>query len=288
MKQKVSIIIPNWNGSNLLKVHLPSVLKSSDGAEIIVVDDGSTDDSTEVLRNRFPSVRIVQKDRHVGYAGTVNAGVAHANGDIVVLLNTDVEPEYNFLEYLTPHFQDERIFAVGCMDKSIESGDIVLRGRGVARWEKGFYVHARGEVDKRDTAWVSGGSGAFRKSLWEKLGGMDEMLSPFYWEDIDLSYRARRLGYKLVFESKSIVTHFHEKGKIQSEYSGYFVRRIAYKNQFIFAWKHMNGNNIFAHCFWTPVRLAQAILRGDFAMIIGYVHALLYLPKIIAYRIQWK
>ncbi len=290
---KVSIIIPNWNGSALLQKYLPKVIATSDGAEIIVVDDASIDDSLAVLQNKFPTVAVIAKEAHEGFASTVNRGVAASDADIVVLLNTDVAPEKGFLKPLISHFTDPSVFAVGCMDKSTEDGKIILRGRGLAGWKKGFFVHSRGEIDAHDTAWVSGGSGAFRKTIWKKLGGMDPIYNPFYWEDIDLSYRARKSGYRLVFEPKSVVQHFHEEGKIKRDYSSGWIKQIAYRNQFIFIWKNLSDIKVVSeHCFWAPIRLLQAVIRGDIAFILGYIRAILLLPAIIHSRIQssatWK
>ena len=272
---KVSIVIPNRNGALLLEKNLPFVIAAAKGGEIIVVDDASTDNSIELLQGKFPSVRVVRKAYHDGYASTVNVGVRQATGDVVVLLNTDVLPEKGFLAPLVKHFSDPSVFAVGCLEKSLEGGKTVLRGRGEAKWEKGFFIHWRGEVDKATTAWVAGGSGAFRKSIWEKFGGMDTMYDPFYWEDINLSYRGRKAGYRILFEPTSVVVHEHEIGAIKREYSSFRVKIIAYRNQFLFIWRNLSDPNILlAHAIWTPVRLLQAVIRGDIAMLIGYIWAL--------------
>lgn len=271
----VSIIVPNRNGVPLLQKNLPFVLAAAQGAEVIVVDDASTDDSPLMLKEIFPSVKVIRKSHHDGFASTVNVGVRDAVGEIVILLNTDVRPQKDFLEPLLAHFKDPSVFAVGCMEKSIEDGKTILRGRGVATWQKGFFVHQRGEVNQTTTAWVAGGSGAFRKSIWEKLGGMDAIYDPFYWEDIDLSYRAIKAGYNIVFEPKAVVVHEHETGVIQNEYSQKQVKMIAYRNQFLFVWKNFPGLRVLvAHAAWTPIRLLQAMFRGDVAMIVGYFWAM--------------
>jgi len=287
MKQSlsVSIVIPNWNGKELLEKHLPGVIKYSKGATIIIVDDHSTDTSVAFLHTTYPEISVIQKEKHEGYATTVNIGAEKATTDIVVLLNTDIEPEKDFLTPLLDHFSDPNVFAVGCMDKSMEGEEIVLRGRGIGRWEKGFYIHKRGEIDKVDTAWVSGGSGAFRRSMWNTLGGMDPIYNPFYWEDIDLSYRARKMGYKIVFEPKSIVQHFHEDGKIKNEFTPSEIKRIAYRNQFIFIWNNATDFSILlSHIFWTPVRLLQSVLSGDFGMLHGYGMAIGKIGRILKLR----
>ncbi len=281
----VSIVIPNWNGVYLMRKHLQNVLRGAPDAEIIVADDMSTDGSADYLKKNFPEVIVVARRNHEGFASNVNAGVSRATGDIVVLLNTDVEPERAFLSPLLARFSDPDVFAVGCLEKSAESGKTILRGRGIARWEKGYYIHARGEVDRPTTAWVSGGSGAFRRSMWNQLGGMDTLYNPFYWEDIDLSYRARKAGWKTLFEPKSVVRHYHEAGKIKREFNAKYVKKIAYRNQFIFIWKNVTDMNILlAHALWTPIRILQALLRGDTGMIQGYLLALCILPAILGHR----
>jgi GT2 family glycosyltransferase len=228
---------------------------------------------------------ICQVRKNLGFASTVNTGVRKAKGDIVVLLNTDVVPERGFLKPLLAHFKDKKVFAVGCMDKSIENGKIVKRGRGVAWWDRGFLVHRRGEVDKTDTFWVSGGSGAFRKSIWNKLGGMDELFNPFYWEDIDLSYRAQKAGYKILFEPKSVVVHEHYKGAIKSRFSPFQTRTIAYRNQFYFVWKNITEKKlIISHILWMPYYFVKFLSRLDLAFFVGLFKAVLNLDSVINSR----
>lgn len=286
---RVSIVIPNWNGAYLLEKHLQFVLRAASGAEIIVADDASTDGSLEYLKNKFPTVITVERRKHKGFAANVNTGVARATGDIVILLNTDVEPESDFLAPLLSHFKDPAVFAVGSLEKSMESGKTILRGRGLAHWEKGYYIHSRGEVDRKSTAWVAGGSGAFRKSMWQTLGGMDTLYNPFYWEDIDVSYRARKAGWKTLFEPKSVVHHYHEEGKIKREYAPAEVKRIAYRNQFIFIWKNVTDMTILlAHAVWTLIRFLQAFFSGDFLMLQGYCMALMKFPAILRHRMTQR
>lgn len=291
--QGVSIIIPNHNGRALLEEFLPRVVDAAVGAEIIVVDDNSTDDSAEWIKQHLLQVTVIQQQVQHGFAATVNAGVAAAKHKIVYLLNTDVVPEKNFLLPLLNVLADPVVFAVGSLEKSHETEGVVQRGRGKAKWEKGFFVHWRGETDARDTAWVSGGSAAFRKDIWEKLGGMDELFNPFYWEDIDISYRALKSGYSVRFEPNSIVHHYHARGSIKREYSPGYVKLIAYRNQFIFIWKNLSDPGIFRnHMLWLPIRMMQALIRLDWQFVIGFWYAALRIPGIITARrrqqLLWK
>lgn len=292
----LSVVIPNYNGQDLLKKNLPKVFEAIDvyrngKKEIIVTDDCSLDNSINVLQDLKPKMessypdtrfKLIENDKNFGFSSNVNKGVANAKGDILILLNTDVSPKKDFLMPLISHFSDPNIFTVGCMDESIEDGKIVLRGRGVGIWKRGFLVHSRGEVDKTNTLWVGGGSGAFRKSIWDKLGGFSALYNPFYWEDIDLSYRALKSGYKIVFEPKSIVTHEHEKGAIKSTYSSFKVKTIAYRNQFIFVWKNTTDLDLqFLHLFWLPYHLVKALIRGDLIFLVGFCLAFLRLPQVM-------
>lgn len=286
----ISIIIPNYNGQGLLKKNLPKVAEAvssyKDGSvEITVVDDCSTDNSIEILEKMMvtnEALKIIKNEKNLGFSSTVNRGVMQSKGEITVLLNTDVIPEKEFLSPLVEHFKEEKVFAVGCMDKSIENGKTILRGRGIGVWQRGFFIHRRGEVNKTNTLWVNGGSGAFRKSIWDILGGLDELYNPFYWEDIDLSYRAIKSGYKILFEPKSIVRHEHEKGAIKSSYSTAQIKTIAYRNQFIFVWKNATDLTLqFWHVFWLPYYIVKALVRKDWVFLIGFFQALILFPKII-------
>ena len=286
--KRLSIVIPNYNGKHLLEKNLPRVVKEIKKfknleIEIIVVDDGSTDGSIKYLKSQSTKLKattqnlklkLIENKKNLGFSSTVNRGVKEAKGEIVILLNTDIYPEEGFLDAILPHFKDSKVFAVGMLDKSIENGKIVRRGRGVGEWKRGFYVHRRGEVDKTDTAWVSGGSGAFRKSIWEKLGGFDPDYNPFYWEDIDLSFRAKKRGFKVLFEPKSAVIHEHEKSVIKSKFPPWKIRSISFRNQFLFVWKNANFTQLFSHLLWLPYHLIKSILTGDICFWIGLLWAI--------------
>ncbi len=291
----ISVIVPNYNGESLLKKNLPKVFEELERykggrIEVIVVEDASLDESVLVLKDfekKYKNLKFFVNKKNLGFSSTVNNGAAHASGDILLLLNTDVYPEKGFLEPLLKHFEDSQIFAVGCMDKSIEGEKVVLRGRGLGSWQRGFLVHRRGEVNKISTLWVSGGSGAFRKSVWDKLGGLNPLYNPFYWEDIDLSYRAQKSGYKVLFEPESSVFHEHDKGAIKSSYSSFKIKTIAYRNQFIFVWLNATDFKLrVAHAIFLPYHFTKAFLRFDTAFFVGFFKALLMLPKVIELNLK--
>lgn len=306
----ISIVIPNFNGRDLLLTNVPKVVAAvkdySDGfVEIVVTDDASKDGSVEAVRHLLEdlipknskqlSYQLLENPLGVnrGFSGNVNVGVKMAKGDIIILLNSDVVPKRGFLPPLLSHFSDSEMFAVGCMDESVEDGKIVLRGRGIGKWERGFLNHAAGSLDSPHTLWVSGGSGAFRKKIWDTLGGLNELYNPFYWEDIDLSYRAQKAGYTVLFERKSVVRHEHSKGAIKTFYKPFRVRKIVYRNQFLFTWLNLADTMLIAkHILWLPYHIAKAVKHKDLAFFYGFFMALLRVPKIISYRLKtnalWK
>jgi len=285
----LSIIIPNYNGEAILKKNLPKVLEAvkeydKGNIEIIIPNDPSTDNSKKVIKDFIASItekHIIGKTientnkKEAGFSKNVNRGTALATGDILILLNSDVAPHIGFLEPLLKHFEEGIVFAVGCMDESIENGETVLRGRGIGKWKRGFLIHQKGDNDKINTLWVSCGSGAFRKSMWDKLGGLDPLYNPFYWEDIDISYRALKAGYRLVFEPESIVRHEHETGAIKTKYKAGHVRKIVFRNQFTFVWKNITEQKLLvSHILWLPYHCMKAVSNKDWKFFSGLLEAL--------------
>lgn len=291
----IDIIIPNYNGSTIIKKALPDVfnaLRNYKG-KVIIVDDGSDKEDVFVLRglveehkNKNERIKLVEHKKNKGFASAVNTGVNASDADLVVLLNSDIIPHENFLQSPLEKFNsDSNLFAVGCMDESIENNKTVLRGRGMARWSRGMLSHSRGEVDKEDTFWTSGGSSIIRRDLYQKFGGMDEIYNPFYWEDIDLSFRARKAGFDIMFDNKSKVTHFHDAGAIKNNFTQSRVTTIAYRNQFIFIWKNITNINLFInHLLFLPLNILGAIKSGDTKLLYGFFLALIKLPDIIKKR----
>ena len=280
---KFSIVIPNYNGAHLLQKNLPAVLKAAGNNEVIVIDDASTDKSQELLKKDYPQVNLVINPKNLRFAKTCNKGVKQAKGEIIVLLNTDVCPQPDFLKALEPHFTDPKVFAVGCQ----ELVDGKSRGKAIGWYENGLLIHR--EASDRNpgpTLWAFGGSGAFRREMWLKLQGMDTLFHPAYWEDIDLSYRAWKRGWEVRFEPQSIVHHEPESTNV-STFGRERIRRIAAKNQILFVWKNIHDPAmILSHIAWLPWLFLRAILRNDRAFVTGTLQAFLQLPQ--ATRKRWK
>lgn len=271
---KVSIVIPNWNGAEKLKRNIPHVLDVKGSDEIIVSDDASTDDSVQILEKNFPKVKLITRDRNGGFSSNVNTGVKHMMGDLIFLLNNDAVPEENCLGTVMPHFNNPKVFSVGFNTGGSWSG---------ARFKDGFFWHYVFEeipIKTHKTLWVSGGSGIFRKSIWDELGGLDEMFNPFYEEDVDLGYRAVKRGYINLWEPKSLVEHYNEPGVIKTNFSESLIEKIAQRNQLIFIWKNITSQKLINE--HKKALIKELINHPKYWSV--FLSALYKLPKILPKR----
>lgn len=244
---KVSIVIPYWNGAEKIKKHLPDVLKfakENNVLEIIASDDCSSDETVKLLKEQFPEVATVERKKNEGFASNVNSGFEKAKGDYIFLLNSDATPDKDALKFTLPHFNNPKVFSVGC-----RVGDGLW---STGKFEKGFFWHDQAhqtwsdEAKFHQTLWASGGSGIFRKTVWDELKGLDELFNPFYVEDVDLGYRAVKRGYINVWEPKSRVEHYKEKGVIESNFSKNTINNTAERNMLIFIWKNITSKKLIA------------------------------------------
>lgn len=282
MAKKISVIIPNYNGKELIQKNLPQVIKNCPKCQIIIVDDASTDDSARYIEKNFKDVKLIEQKIRKGFAHSANTGVKESSGELVLLLNSDVSPRQDFLKYAQVHFENEKVFAVGLADYSHENGKVVVRGKGGAKFTKGFLSHFPAKNSAAQSFWVSGGSSLVDRQKFLELGGFDEIYAPFYWEDIDLCYRARKKGYICLFEPKSKVDHFHEEGAIKKHFSPFYIKSISYKNQFIFVWKNISDFDLITgHILWLPYHLFRAAFTLDAAFFLGFLLALLKVPNLI-------
>ncbi len=245
--QSASVVIPNWNGRDLLDKYLPSVvdaLSRNPENEIIVVDNGSEDDSVAFLRERFPMVRVLALETNLGFGGGSNVGFRAAKNDVVVLLNSDMRVDRDFLKPLLDAFTDDTVFAVSC--QIFFSDPNKLReetGLTQAWWENGG-LRVRHRIDAAVDVpfpcfYGGGGSCAFDRAKFLELGGFDELLRPFYLEDTDLGYMAWKRGWKVLYQPKSIVYHEH-RGTIGKKFSQAYIDRVLKKNFVLFCWKNIH------------------------------------------------
>jgi GT2 family glycosyltransferase len=292
-----SVVIPNWNGRDLLAKYLPSVveaLRGNPANEIIVVDNGSTDGSAEFVRRHFPEVTLLALPQNLGFGGGSNAGFRAAKNDIVVLLNSDMRVDAGFLQPLLDGFTDERVFAVSCQIFFSDPN----RKREETGLTQGWWSHGGLRVRHYDEPQVfspfpcfyaGGGSSAFDRRKFLSLGGFDPLLRPFYLEDTDLGYMAWKRGWKVLYQPASKVWHEH-RGTIGKKFSRAYIDGVIGKNFVLFCWKNIHQPAwLAAHFYyaWSGALLGiaagESLERAGFD---GLARAFLQLPG--ALRARWR
>lgn len=220
--RKLAIVILNWNGSRLMEKFLPSVVAYSpaDIASVIVADNGSTDDSLAMLREKFPTVGLIELGRNYGFAEGYNQALKQVDADYVVLLNSDVE--------VTPGWLDAPLAALESDPQIVAAQPKIRAQREPERFEyagaAGGYMDRygypfcrgrlfnvvetdRGQYDTTvDVLWATGACLFIRTEVYKASGGLDAGFFA-HQEEIDLCWRLRARGYRLVCTPQSVVYH---------------------------------------------------------------------------------
>ena len=266
-----SVVIPNWNGRDLLEKYLASVVDAAAGHpdnEVIVVDNGSTDGSVEFLREAFPSVRVIALAENRGFGGGSNEGFQQARNDIVVLLNSDMRVASDFLPPLLEGFDDPGVFAVSCQIFFSDPAKVRQETGLTQGWwqDGGLKVRHRidPEVDRLFPCFYGGGgSCAFDRRKFLAIGGFDSLLAPFYLEDTDLGYQAWKNGWKVLYQPRSTVYHEH-RGTIGKKFSERQIQEVLKKNYLLFAWKNIHETpRLLSHFLFAWAGAVLSVLFGD-------------------------
>jgi GT2 family glycosyltransferase len=260
----VSTIVVTWNGADLLPACLDALARQScDDAELIVVDNGSHDGSPELVARLAPHARVIALPINQGFAGGTNAGLAAATGRYVFLVNNDARPAPDCLMHLVATLNaDARLGMVAprivlAASGRIDSAGIVIDRAAMA------HQRLRGAADAgladRSTA-VFGASGAcalLRRELLTHVGAFDQRFGSFY-EDVDLSWRARLAGWEVAYVPAARVVHDHSATAARNPARKDFLLA---RNRIWCAVKNYPQHHLVAHL---PLLLAYdlAILAG--------------------------
>ena len=224
---KIAIVILNWNGADMMRKYLPSVLRCSqgEGVEVIVADNASTDDSISMLRTDFPDLRIIELDRNYGFADGYNRSLKQVEAAYYLLLNSDVEIRQE--DWLTPmiEYMDSHPQVAACQPKLLKllpTGDtrkmFEYAGAAGGFIDKYGYPYCRGRVfatveedkgqydDIASVMWTTGAAMMVRSCVYWEAGGLDAKFFA-HMEEIDLCWRMRIMGYDLVCVPQSTAYH---------------------------------------------------------------------------------
>jgi GT2 family glycosyltransferase len=293
-KPLVSVVIPNWNGREFLPLCLDSLRRQTYAhLEVIVVDNGSTDGSLELLARDYPEVQVLPLGENRGYAGGVNAGFGAAAGQVLVAFNNDAEADPRWIEEL-----------VAALDRHPEAGMATSRVRLYDRRDR---LHTAGDFFRLDgipgnrgvwqpdgpaydeETWVFGAAGvaaAYRRSMLDEIGPLDESFGS-YLEDVDLSWRAQLAGHRCIYAPRAVVYHMVSAtggGPVASFFVGRNTIFVIVKDYPTSLLRRYWPSVSRAQCriSWKALRAwrgaaARARLRGQMA-------ALFHLPRLLRQR----
>jgi GT2 family glycosyltransferase len=216
----IAIVILNWNGRELLQRFLPTLVHYSHGAELIVADNASTDDSVQFVRENYPQVRIVVNESNLGFAGGYNTALQSVEADIYCLLNSDVEVSPNWLDPVLQLFKSRP--DIGIIQPKIKDlkrpSYFEYAGAGGGYIDFFGYPFCRGRIfqhleedmgqydDVREIFWATGACMFVRKDVFWELGGFDSDYFA-HQEEVDLCWRAHNHGYRVYYIGTSQVFH---------------------------------------------------------------------------------
>ncbi len=297
-----SVMILNWNGRAFLERLLPSLdaaIATHGGAhEVIVIDNGSTDDSVAWVRAHFPHVRLVQHARNEKFVRGYNLALAAASKDVVILLNNDMVVDRQFLrpllDGLATHPQAFAVSAQIVMQDPDKAG--IETGRTAGYWSGGMFKLAHLPLPEDATGtwpclWPGGGSCAVDRRALVAAGGFEVLYDPYYFEDASLGYQAWKRGLSVLLAPQAKVEHRHRGSS--SRLRPRHLERVQRRNAHLFVWRSFDdlGLTIAATCA-LPLTGVRMALRGGFgnaalgalteALAIG--SALLRLPQALRAR----
>ena len=284
----ISIVIPNWNGENTLDSVLKSVFDTFNTLhrpyEIIVVDDCSTDNSVSILK-KYTGVRLFEQSVNKGFSKTANFGVRCAKYDWVFIMSNDIIIDPSF-EHLVVHFLDENIFAVSPQVRWKQTGEFAY-GKRTVNWDNGYFKVLEHKYISCPSysLFACGGSALFDKNKFLDLGGFDSLYYPFYWEEIDICYRAWKRGYKVIHEPCAVV-HNSDDGVIKSSFNSKYVKHVSGRNSYLFLWKNISSKQMIKeHLRNLFPSIFENIINREFRFPKCFLSALLRLPKVLYKRL---
>lgn len=262
----ISVIIPVYNGQNVISNCLKALLNQNypkNKYEIIVVDDGSTDDTVEIF-SKFKKVRLI-KQKHSGPAVARNFGASKSKGDILLFTDADCVQPKDWVRNMIEPFKDEEIAGVSGTYKTLNKGSLIARFAGYEIEER-----HKSLSKKRFLDFIGTFSAGYRKKIFQKYGGFDTSFATSSGEDPELSFRMHKAGFKMVFQPKAFVYHRHPdslyKFLKQKFWRGYW-RVLTYK-------KHKD--KIFRHSYTPKSLFVEEAITGItlFSFILSFFNLL--------------
>ena len=267
LAEGISVVIPNYNGRALLPLILPPAFaalhQTGLSFEVIVADDASSDDSVQWLATTYPAVKVVTAAQNAGFSATANSGIRMARFQWVLLLNSDVILTPDYFDHLLPYRTVPDLLGVsgriiGWDDEQLQEGGKypVFQGAKI-KTAYDFIPLDPAMQDRWPCFYLSGSNAFINKSVFDRIGQFNELFSPYYAEDAELSLRAWRLGYASYYEHRAICRHRHA-ATILSSQKKRTVNRIYHRNKFFLHAIHLQGATLIS---WGVQLLLELVFR---------------------------
>ncbi len=257
---KVAVVILNWNGEKFLEKFLPSVLSfNSAESQLIVADNASTDDSVSFLQTNYPAIKIIQNTTNGGFAKGYNDALKQIKADYYVLLNSDVEVTPNWIEPIIKLMYSDKTIAA-CQPKILDFNNkthFEYAGAAGGFIDKYGYPFCRGRIfetleeDKgqynttSEIFWATGACLFIRAEYFQQMQGFDEDFFA-HMEEIDLCWRLKNNGYKIMYCGDSIVYHV---GGGTLKKSNPYKTFLNFRNNLILLYKNLPSDNFYSKLF---------------------------------------
>ena len=254
MKKSISVVIPTFNGKKLLEENIPTVLSALEHEnidfELIICDDASTDETIEFISEKYPSILILKNEINKGFSPTINLGILAAKKELVFILNNDVKLTNNYFHNQFKYFENKSTF--GVMGKIVGTNG---ETQDTAKFPDYSGIKIKGstnyEIEQVEndfwipTFMLSGANALIDRAKIQLLKGFDVIYAPFYWEDVDLSIRAWRLGWECFYDENSICIH-PSSSTIGKLFKKKDVSIVSNRNKFILHKLHLDTNKQFS------------------------------------------
>ena len=251
--KKTAVVILNWNGRHFLEQFLPSVIANTD-AEVIVADNGSTDDSLAFLAANYPTLRTIPLDRNYGFAGGYNRALAQVEADYFVLLNDDVECTPGWVAPVVDMMESDSQIAIAQPKLMMyDQKDTFEYAGGAGGFIDHFgYPFCRGRMfntleqdngqynDRCEIFWATGAAMFVRADVWRQLGGLDDDFFA-HMEEIDFCWRAKNAGYRVAYCPDSVLYHV---GGGTLPKSSPFKTQLNFRNNLSMLYKNLPQNEL--------------------------------------------
>ena len=279
--QSISVVIPNYKGINLLKQNFPYIIHALEYSnidyEVIIADDASIDCSVDFIEQNYPNFLIIKNKNNQGFAKNINTGIQKASKNLVFLLNSDVKLEKEYFKYLLKYFDDSDTF--GVMGRIINIHNYTIQDGAKYPELKGeqicgsvnYLPKKLKEIEKNwiPSFFLSGANALIDRCKLQELKGFDEIFSPFYSEDLELSIRAWRLGWNCYYEHKAICRH-QTSSTIMSFNKKRKIKIISRRNKFFLHAIHLEGLSKLIWNFRTAINIMTRIFVLDFSYYRGF------------------